>query len=240
MRKFIIAALALSIATPALADGPYNWNGVYIGAHGGVITSGDAIYTYTEAGNFEPADRPRPTDFDDEAVYGIHGGYLFQLGQAVLGIEGSATFNSASGELLENPPPTGNDYQTKSDAGNIYVLTGRLGYAFDRLMIYGKAGYAWSDVDFEASFFNKDGEGGSNGSKVRISNNFNFDGPVYGGGVEFALTQNITFGAEWLRHDFGSSDVETLTTTNSGITTEKVKASNEIDTITGRLNFKFN
>ena len=39
--------------------------------------------------------------------------------------------------------------------------------------------------------------------------------------------------------DFGTSDVVTLTTTNSGILTEKLKASHEVDSVMGRLNFKF-
>lgn len=239
MKTVITAALALSLATPALADEPFNWTGAYVGAHAGIIVDGGATYTYTVAGNFEPAGRPRPTDLSDEAVYGIHAGYLHQFGQIVAGLEASATFSDASGVLKENTPPVGNDYQTKSEAGNLYAITGRLGYAFDRLMVYGKAGYAWTDVDFEATFFNKDGPGGTNGSKVRIANGFDFDGPVVGAGIEYAFTKNVTLGIEYLHYDFGDTGVATLATTNSGILTEKLKADYDLDTVTARLNFKF-
>ena len=217
----------------------FKWSGFYLGAHGGIITDGGSVFTYTEAGNFEPANRPRPTDMQDEFLYGLHGGYLHQYRSGiVVGAEGSVTLGG-EGSLLENPPPVGNDYLTTSEMGPTWALTGRLGYAWDRFMVYAKAGYAWTDVDFSARFFNKDGPGGTNGTQVKISNNFSLDGPVYGLGAELALHRNVTLGVEWQRMDFGTSDVVTLTTTNSGILTEKLKASHEVDSVMGRLNFKF-
>lgn len=240
MKPLSLSILTLALTTSAHAEPLHNWTGLYLGGHAGIIVDGGADYTYTEAGNFEPADRPRPNDLSDEAVFGFHAGYLHQFGQIVTGIEASATLSNADGVLAENPPPDGNDYQTKTEAGNLYAVTGRLGFALDRLMIYGKAGYAWTDVDFDASFFNKDGPEGSNGSAVSISNSFDFDGPVIGAGLEHAIAQNITIGVEYLHYDFGTSGVATLDTTNSGIMTEKVKADYDLDTVTARLNFKLN
>ena len=173
----------------------FKWSGFYLGAHGGIITDGGSVFTYTEAGNFEPANRPRPTDMQDEFLYGLHGGYLHQYRSGiVVGAEGSVTFGG-KGSLLENPPPVGNDYLTTSEMGPTWALTGRLGYAWDRFLVYGKAGYAWTDVDFSARFFNKDGPGGTNGTQVKISNNFSLDGPVYGVGAEYAFTKRITLGS---------------------------------------------
>ena len=60
--------------------------------------------------------------------------------------------------------------------------------------------------------------------------------------LEFAAGEARKHGltnVEWQRMDFGTSDVVTLTTTNSGILTEKLKASHEVDSVMGRLNFKF-
>lgn len=237
------AVLLLGII-PAQADyfgdgrGPAVWSGFYVGAHAGKVVDGDASYTYTETGNYEFAGTTKLIDIDD-AVYGVQAGYLHQFGWLVVGAEGSVTFGGFDGEIRENPPPVGNDYVTSTEGDNIYALTGRAGFAFERFLAYGKAGYAWTDYDFSASFFNKDGPGGTNGTQVKISNSFNEAGPVYGGGVEFALTEHITLGAEYLRYDFGSSDVVTLNTTNSGIKTEKVESDYTIDTVQARLNFKF-
>ena len=199
---------------------------------------GGSVYTYDVSGNFEPAGRPRPTDMDGW-LGGAHAVYLYQMGFVVLGAEASASWWDFTGSLLENPPPKGNDYHTSTEGQGLYSLSGRVGLAYNRWMLYGKGGYAWQDLDFKATFFNKDGPEGSNGSQVKISNTFAMSGLLYGGGVEVALTDRITFGVEYVRYDFNNSGVAVLPTTNSGITTEKLHAGYEIDTLTARLNFKF-
>ena len=75
-----------------------------------------------------------------------------------------------------------------------WLASGRLrgGFAIDRLLVYGTGGVAGSDADF---------------------------GWVFGGGAEFALTESVSLGAEYLHYDFGSDDA---------------------DVIRGRVNWKFN
>lgn len=231
------ACLASSISAQAdkfSFNSPVQWSGLYVGGHVGAITEGGASYTYTTqpASNFEPPNRPRPTDMDDEAIYGIQAGYLHQFGSLVAGIEGSISFSDAEGELRENPPP-GNDYVTRTELNEIYALTGRLGFAHDRFLIYGKAGYAWTEFDFSAQFNNF-----APPSVTRISNTFETEGAVYGGGVEFAITEHITIGAEYLRYDFGSEGA-TLIASNTGINPETLRADFELDVVQARLNYKF-
>jgi outer membrane immunogenic protein len=243
MRRILAAIALLVAATAASAQQTYNWSGLYAGIHAGATADASTVYTYTVAGNFEPADRPRPTE-PEGLFLGGHVGYLYQFGSLVAGVEAGATQTALHGVLKENPPPTGNDYQTRTDTGPLYMVTGRLGVAWDRLLMYGKAGWAWTDYDFEATFFNKDGpldKNGiaTNGSQVRIANSFSADAPVWGLGAEYALARHVTVGIEYMRMDFGTSDVTTLTTTNSGIKTEKIRASHEIDTVTARVNFRF-
>jgi outer membrane immunogenic protein len=234
----VAAVIALTAGSAARADEPFNWTGFYMGAHAGGPTDASTVYTYTVAGNFEPAGRPRPTE-PDGYLFGVQTGYLWQLGPAVFGIEGSGSYPAMRGTLKENPPPAGNDYQTHTDVSAILIAAGRLGLAWDRLLLYGKAGYGWSRFNFDASFFNRDGPGGTNGSQVRINHTFDASAPVYGAGIEYALGPHVILGVEYLRMDFGTSDVVTLNTVNSGILTEKLKASHEIDTLSARLNFKF-
>jgi outer membrane immunogenic protein len=226
------------MAAGARADPPHKWTGFYVGLHAGAPIDASTVYTYTVGGTFEPAGRPRPTE-PEGWIAGGHLGYLWQLGPLVIGAEGSATWTSLSGTLLENPPPAGNDYRTTTETGPLYMAAGRLGLAWDRVLLYGKAGWAWTEFDFQATFHNRDGLMGANGSVVKIANTFNVDAPVFGGGLEFALTDNIRIGVEYMRVDFGTSGVVTLTTTNSGITTEKLVASHEIDIVTARLNYRF-
>jgi outer membrane immunogenic protein len=235
----VAGAVLFAVSTASAGEvGPTNWNGLYVGAHVGKAVDSEASVTYLETGNYEAAGTTKSLDTDD-TIYGVQAGYLHQFGSFVIGAEGSVSFGEFEGEIKENPPPVGNDYVTRIEGGNIYALTGRAGFAFERFLAYGKAGYAWTDYDFSATFFNKDGPGGTNGTQVRIGKSFDVSGPVYGGGIEFALTENITIGAEYLRYDFDSSDAVTLNTTNSGITTEKVSTDYAIDTVQARVNFKF-
>jgi outer membrane immunogenic protein len=209
----------------------YNWSGFYIGGHAGVVTDGGATYTYSGVSNFEPPGRARPNDYDNDFAGGFQIGYLRQFDQFVVGLEGSVTFVDADALLLENPLPAGNDYRTTTDAGEVYAITGRFGLALDRFLPYAKVGYAWTDAEFDASFI-------SGAARTSISNTFDFSGWVYGGGLEYALTNNLSIGVEYLHYDFDSESA-TLNVTNSGITTERVKADYDLDTLTARLNYKF-
>lgn len=244
-----VPALAADLGRPVLPPAPpapvtmpaiHNWTGYFVGAHGGAVFDGGAGLTYAAAGNFENTGTRKAADMDTkDMLAGIHGGYRYQMNQIVVGIEGSASFGKLKGTHKENAPPVGNDYITNGEIGPLYMGTAILGYAMDRALIYGKAGYAMADVKFDASFHNKDGIGGTNGTLVKISNTFDRSGFVYGGGIEYAITNNISLGVEYLHVDLGKSNVATVKTTNSGITTEKVTGDAAIETVTARVNFKF-
>lgn len=224
------AALLALLTGSAAADGTGMWTGFYVGAHAGYAFSGDAVYTYTEAGNFEPAGRPRPTDLEG-FIGGGQIGFNYQMGGLVLGIDGTYSAGSLKDTLLENPLPTGNDYRTNTSLNYLATASGRAGLAFNWLLVYAKGGVAFTTVDFDASFIN-----GS--TRTSISNDFDRTGLVAGGGLELALSRNWTFGIEYAHMDFGSENV-TLPVTNSGITQEKLDFNFAIDSVTARVNYKF-
>lgn len=64
---------------------------------------------------------------------------------------------------------------------NLTRVTARVGYDAGRLLPYATAGYAAADI------------GGVSGTT---------DGYVYGIGADYALTQNVAIGAEFLQHEF--------------------------------------
>jgi outer membrane immunogenic protein len=231
MRIALTTAILVASAAMAHADENVQWGGLYVGVHAGAALNGGATYTYSVAGNFEPANRPRPNDFDDEFIGGGQIGYLYQFQQFVIGVEGSATFMKADALLLENPLPAGNDYRTTTEAGHLYAVTGRFGVALDRFLPYAKVGYAWTDADFDASFI-------SGKDRTSISSAFDFGGLVYGGGIEYAMTKNFSIGIEYLHYDFDTESA-TLAVKNSGITTEKLDAEYDLDTVTVRGNYRF-
>jgi outer membrane immunogenic protein len=214
------------------------WTGFYLGASAGMHFDGGAGATYTQSGNFEFAGTRKDLPFDEQAIGGIQGGFLQQFGPIVAGVELSASALAAKGEQRENPLP-GNDYHTKAELGPILAAKGRLGFALDRFMVYAAGGYAWSQLDYSASFTSGVDPVTLMPIRTRIDDSFDMHGFVYGGGVEFALGKNVSLGVEYLQYDFGDSDVQTFKVTNSGITAEKLKADLDLATVQARLNFKF-
>ena len=99
-----------------------------------------------------------------------------------------------------------------SQANDLLLVTGRLGFAWQHVLAYVKGGYANADVSFSG--------GGATASKRA-------DGSVAGLGVEFGLTPNITIGAEY--------DWVKLNGSGNGV----IDAGVDVQTLTGRLNFKF-
>ena len=99
-----------------------------------------------------------------------------------------------------------------SHASDLLLVTGRLGFAWQHILAYVKGGYANADVSFTRS--------GVTASKRS-------DGSVAGLGLEFGVTPNITIGAEY--------DWVKLNGSANGV----IDTSIDVQTLTGRLNFKF-
>jgi outer membrane immunogenic protein len=81
-------------------------------------------------------------------------------------------------------------------------LRGRLGAAFERFLVYGTGGLAYADVENSASLTNELGQdyfGSSDDVQL---------GWTVGGGVEVAVTDNVTLGAEALYFDLGDENVD--------------------------------
>ncbi len=105
--------------------------------------------------------------------------------------------------------------------GYFGTVRGRVGYAFDRLLVYGTGGFAYGEVDYRAAFLR------TTDLAVAYAGRFNRieTGYVYGGGVEYALPTDsflsklnvlsllgiqsaaVTVKAEYLRYDLGSRNV---------------------------------
>ena len=214
MTKGILSALALVAlgGTAFAADLPsrkgpvyapiapiFTWTGFYVGANAGVIFNDNNISTAGNAANTianVAANRRTPSLSNDEQSFTVGGqvGYNYQMGSWVLGAEAdlnyvdrksNSTFLSALGD-----PST---YRQELD----YLGTVRLrvGYAFDRVLVYATGGLAYGDVTNTANFFaNTAGNPlafTGRSSDVEV-------GYAVGGGVEYAFTNNISLKAEYL------------------------------------------
>ena len=156
---------------PAAAPA-YSWTGLYVGGHvGGGWANNDWFFPSDSINSVaqEPVGTPFQGSFPNSQagllattltgyqgptvgpfnvssgtnsasgwLAGVQIGYNYQIKNWVLGVEGEANWTSLKGSNLDPSHPNIN----QTDTDFIGVLGGRLGYAWDRLMLYGKAGGA--------------------------------------------------------------------------------------------------
>jgi outer membrane immunogenic protein len=131
-----------SIPPPVYVPPPYNWTGLYVGGNVGAGWSGisNANFSDTLGSSFTG---PTNTQFAGGAQVGAN--YQF-WGGVVIGVEAMFDWFTVS----HNNPVTATD-PTNTVAANIGVIdsrwlttaTGKLGYAWDRVLVYAKGGGAW-------------------------------------------------------------------------------------------------
>jgi outer membrane immunogenic protein len=171
---------------PAVAP-TYNWTGFYIGAQSG-YGWGDSHIDDNGATGLD-------TDFDIEGGFvGGLAGALWQWNQIVLGVEveGSASWVDGSQTV---PPPGDNSVSTTIDSFG--SLSGKLGFAWERVLFFGTGGLAVGDIETAQSVPSLG---------VSFSDDAIYWGWTAGGGIDFAVTNNIIFGAQYRYYDFGSED----------------------------------
>ncbi len=177
----------------------FTWSGVYVGAQVG--------YGW---GSSDPHDETRGNGLPNFSTSGVvgggHLGYNFELSQIVFGLEGDVNATTARGTGHDDADygrldPLGYSLHQNFD----FSIRGRLGYAFDRVLIYGTGGVAYGD--FRTSYWSSTGL---------------FDGPntqgrfgwTVGGGVEYALDNDWSIRAEYRYTDYGRIAYWDQTVTN--------------------------
>jgi outer membrane immunogenic protein len=160
-------------APPSELTQAYNWTGFYIGVNGGggwgrSNFSGTPDHVGLSGG-----------------LAGGTAGYNWQLGKAVLGVEGDVDWADLSGNRASLGCPAGCG---TSDSW-LSTVRGRVGYAFDRFLPYVTGGLAAGDIKAAAAGF----PGASTTNA----------GWTVGGGLEVALPGNWSAKAEYLHVDLG-------------------------------------
>jgi outer membrane immunogenic protein len=203
---------------PAPVVTAYNWSGLYIGVNGGGAwgqTRHDKITApMTTTGDFDISG----------GLVGGTGGFNWQIGPWVLGVEGDVDWSDSRGSVI--CPNTAFTCSTKITY--VDTVRGRVGYAWDRFLIYGTVGEAFGRVKqgFTPSF------NGANGGSAERS------GLAAGGGVEFALWwPRWTAKIEYLHVDFGSFD---CTFTCTGVPGEVVRIKADENIVRAGVNFRLN
>jgi outer membrane immunogenic protein len=192
-----LAPVAAEPVAPVIL--PFSWTGFYVGAHIGYAW-GNENDTLSGA----PVIIPPPTEtlaldsfHVNGVIGGIHAGYNYQFENTgfVVGLEGDV---DASGLNGDDSIVTGDGTSRLSMHNNWQgSIRARLGYAFDRFLVYATGGVAFADVKERWNLF--DGTIIGSDNKTRT-------GWTVGGGVEYAFTDHWIGRAEIRYSDFGKSN----------------------------------
>jgi outer membrane immunogenic protein len=139
---------------------------------------------------------PGPFSFSPSGVLGGGTvGYNLQRGNFVFGIEGDIGYLDLHGSTII-PSSTAPYHQNGTLDGGAYGdITGRLGFTFDRTLVYAKAGFA---------VFNGEGEQVTTKPGYSPTGTSTFTGWTVGGGVERFISPAWSVKAEYLHFDFGT------------------------------------
>jgi len=243
-----VAAQAADLPTrkeapaPVFVPPPFTWTGFYVGVNaGGIWPSGgrSASILDTTAATAAFVDAGFPGGLGSQSAGFIGGGqagYNWQTGAFVLGVETdfdgstlSKSFNNVGTPFVGAGGLTG-DFLTVNGKNSLTWLgttRGRVGFVAtpdNRLMIYGTGGVAYGGGNSQFSVF--DATTGSifsgNPSSTRV-------GWVIGGGVEYAITNNITIKGEYLYADLGSDSFSSVGNLASATFFPGVVVSGKID-----------
>jgi opacity protein-like surface antigen len=221
------ADMKRSFPTAALLPGDYDWTGFHVGAHVGKAwspTSGSTVNTAT--GTASAPIYGNPIDF----YGGIQVGYDYMLpSRAVLGVE--ADVSSGTRNTTDLTDASG----TSSAQTNIFdseTVRGRLGYAFDNVLLYGTGGWAWSSDQFIRTQLTGTLNLATAGTDEAV--NAYLGGWTAGAGVAVAFAQNWNAFAEYRYTDYGSSIIALPFSQLSTASTTKVSA------VDIGVNYKFN
>jgi outer membrane immunogenic protein len=193
-------------------------------------------------------------------LWGI--GSLLHSGGMVFGAEADAEYTdihrtqTLSNTTLYGPldipgtTPTTRVNQYQGDLDFLGTVRGRLGFAYDNMLVYGTGGYAYGDVQRGVTYYGPNAPttpyfaGESNGMR---------SGFVYGGGVEIAVptgsfldrfnvfhSSGMTIKAEYLHYDLGADSL-TLPGVNggSGLGSYTTRVRTDGDLVRAGVNYKF-
>ena len=254
-----VAGFALIAAAPALAaDLPpqmplkatfqqrFTWTGCYMGAHAGgawaQTNATDPVLLVQDNPVFGiPGSTVGTTTANVHQSGAVIGGQIgcdYQFSpNFVVGIEGGASGSTLKGSTVVPFQPAvanpGESALLKVTTDFIPSLTGRVGYAVDNLLLYGKAGAAWAynkysmPGTFLATPFDLEG--------LSITT-----GWTAGGGVEWAFTPDWSARFEYDFYDFGNQTVTMSHVDPAGVTsfTGPMRFKQTVQTVKLGVNFR--
>jgi len=216
----------------------YNWSGCYIGANAGGkwgkfnrdVTAG--TFPAVTVFGFDGVN----DDFDSSFMGGGQIGCQWQSGAWVWGIEGDfdgtdlrRSFIAPVTVLAPFLPGDTVDFKNRWQAS----IRGRLGYAWDRFMIYATGGVAFADVKTTIGLVPVAGAFPT----LFFEDSQTLTGGTVGAGLEYGITDNLSLGVEYRYSKFSHETFVFPTAFAVPLTADTDLTTHEV---TARLNWRFN
>lgn len=182
-----------------------SWEGFYAGVQAGYgfgsagnvsispFTFDPLIAAFTPLGEPDGSSVARGGSFSDGFVGGAHIGYDWQRGNIVFGgvLDINYTDVSSVESVFSRSPA---EYTFVRDLNYLATLRARIGYTFadNRWLAYVTGGGAYGDFDIDYI------QGAASPATFTTSGDTDSFGYTVGGGVETMLTDNLSFGIEYL------------------------------------------
>jgi outer membrane immunogenic protein len=173
-------------ASPSpLVNYAFNWSGAYVGGNIGANWVNISLPPIATAGH---------NGSTAAITGGLQAGYLWQTGQIVYGLETFLNFDGNSKTFSYINGYNGNTYSEREREDLDFGVRGRLGYAIDRFLPYVSAGVTFADLN--SRLYNATAN--LYDSKTTLRTGYQF-----GGGLEYAITNNWTARGEYTFSDYG-------------------------------------
>lgn len=262
---------------PVFAEPAFTWTGFYAGLNAGYGAASDTVRNTAPPAAGTDAqtiltelNAARLSLHSQGFVGGGQLGYNHQFtpgSGVVLGIEADAQYADLSRRRSWKYPwdvSTGDVHSVgrhtlsvRTALDYLGTVRGRLGYAFDRVLIYGTGGFAYGQTDYGGTFttaytntFTINGTTGtdSDGTSFTAKSKKLQTGYAYGGGIEYALPGDsflnffkasaVTLRAEYLHFDLGQ---RSLVAKDSDVDVSVIRSKVRNDGDIGRvgLSYKF-
>ena len=234
-------AATLVTAPAGAQNNPADWSGFYLGGGAGYAFGAFNSNFQPAAGGGGPPGQWAPDGTGGSfsldgngGLYGFHAGYLQQWDRLVGGVEASIDLSNITAGTTNVFPGLLPNTSYNASIKWLATLTPRVGYVWNDLLFYGKAGLAIARVesslvaDANACF----------GPPCTFSAGATHVGFTVGVGAAYALTANWILGIEYNYYDLGSENYGGQTTPDTQWNTAYTLQP-KFSTFRGRISYRF-